>query len=142
MIRTGTTCFHDMYFFPDATAEMVNKTGMRACIGNPILKFPTGYANNEDDYLNKAETVISKYKDNSRIKFVISPHAPYTVSDNGFQKVVEFSKKTGVMIHTHLHETEFEVINEKRENGGEHVRPVVRLNEMGLLGPNFIVAHM
>jgi len=142
MIRTGTTTFQDMYFFPEASAEVVDKSGMRACIGSPVIKFPTAYAKDLNEYFLKAELFAEKFKNHARIKPVITPHATYTVPDEGFKKLVEFAKKHGISIHTHLHETEFEVINEKREEDQSPIRPINRLRELGVLGSHFSAAHM
>jgi 5-methylthioadenosine/S-adenosylhomocysteine deaminase len=53
MLRGGTTCFNDMYFFPEVTAAVARECGIRACVGLIALDFPTAYARNLDEYLSK-----------------------------------------------------------------------------------------
>ena len=53
MIKSGTTTFNDMYFYPSQTAEAAVEMGMRANIGLVVMEFPTNYASDPDDYLKK-----------------------------------------------------------------------------------------
>ena len=52
MLRSGTTCFNDMYFFPNITAEACVNTGMRAVIGLIVMNLSTAWANNSEQYLS------------------------------------------------------------------------------------------
>ena len=54
MLRSGTTTFSDMYFYPDVGAEVLKATGMRGVLAHPLLDFPTMYAAGPDDYIDKA----------------------------------------------------------------------------------------
>ena len=81
MIRSGTTCMNDMYFFPDQVARTAQRLGMRAVVGLIVLDFPTVWAKNADDYLHKALAVHDEIKEYSLVTSAFAPHAPYTVSD-------------------------------------------------------------
>jgi 5-methylthioadenosine/S-adenosylhomocysteine deaminase len=136
MIRAGVTTFLDMYFFPAVTAEVVDRMGVRAGISVPILMHPTPWAKDEDDALAKGRVeLLTPYQSHPRIRPFLAPHAPYTVSDEGFRKVVATSAELNVPINTHLHETDFEV-NSVPE------RPFKRLHALGVLGPRTVCAHM
>jgi len=139
MLRTGTTTFSDMYFFPEIVAQMAHDTGMRAQVCFPLLDFPTPWGSGPDEYLNKGEALIDLWKGDDYIMPAIGPHAPYTVSDEPLTKAVALSKKTGARIQIHLHETEFEVADAMEKQGK---RPIERLAELGALGANTQCVHM
>ncbi|MBW0149053.1 TRZ/ATZ family hydrolase [Marinobacter arenosus] len=139
MLRTGTTTFSDMYFFPEIAAQCAHDAGMRAQIAFPLLDFPTPWGTGPDDYLEKGEAFIRDWQDDPYITPAIGPHAPYTVSDAPLKRAIQLSADTGAPIQIHLHETEFEV-NEATEKLGQ--RPVARMAELGLLGPNTQCVHM
>jgi 5-methylthioadenosine/S-adenosylhomocysteine deaminase len=138
MLSGGTTCFNDMYFFPQATVAAVNQAGMRANLGLFVSEFANNYASDADDYLQKGFEAHDSWRGNPMIKSFIAPHAPYTVSDKTFEKVVVYAEQLGLGIHTHLHETRDEINQSEAEFG---VRPIQRLARLGLLGPGFLAAH-
>ncbi|MFM9913940.1 MAG: TRZ/ATZ family hydrolase [Methylophilaceae bacterium] len=138
MLRGGVTCFSDMYFYPAATAEAVIQSGIRAHLGLVVLDFPTNYAADVDDYLNKGLAFRDTLSGQTRITTCLAPHAPYTVSNRSFEKVRMYAEQLNLNIHTHLHETRDEIAQSETEYG---LRPLQRLANLGLLGPNFIAAH-
>lgn len=139
MLRGGVTCFNDMYFFPDASAQAVDQAGLRAMIGMIALEFPTAYAADADDYLRKGLEVRDTYRDHARIGFSMAPHAPYTVSDKTFEKILTLAEQLETPIHIHVHETQDEI----NQSLAEHqLRPLARLQKLGLLSPSVIAAHM
>jgi len=81
MIRGGTTCVNDMYFFPDASVAVANSVGLRAAVGMVVLDFPSAWAQNSDEYIHKGLEVHDSLKGNQLVRAVFAPHAPYTVSD-------------------------------------------------------------
>ena len=138
MLRGGITCFNDMYFYPEAALEAALAAGMRAVVGMIVVDFPTAYASDPDDYLQKGLALRDRYRDDPRASFCLAPHAPYTVSDDVLRKVVMLAGELDVPIHIHLHETDDEVARSVSEHG---VRPLERLRKLGLLGPNLIAVH-
>lgn len=138
MIRGGITCFNEMYFFPEASAEAVLTARIRAAIGMIAVDFPTPYASDADDYLNKGLALRDRYKDEPLLAFCMAPHAPYTVGDKTFAKILTFAEQLDLPIHIHLHETEDEIRQSLQDHG---IRPVERLHNLGLLGPNLIAVH-
>lgn len=139
MIRGGTTCFNDMYFFPDITARVAADIGMRASVGLILIDFPTVWANNSEEYIDKGLAVFDHYKGHELIKTAFAPHAPYTVSDQPLKRIRTLSDELELSIHMHIHETAHEV-SEARKNTG--VRPLTRLYELGLLTPALQAVHM
>lgn len=138
MLASGTTCFNDMYFYPEATAQAATEAGIRANLGLVVLDFPSAYATDADDYLQKGFNAHDSWRSNSLITSCIAPHAPYTVSNQTFEKVVIYAEQLTVGIHTHLHETRDEIRQSEAQFG---MRPIQRMANLGLLGPNLVAAH-
>jgi 5-methylthioadenosine/S-adenosylhomocysteine deaminase len=139
MIRSGATCFNDMYFFLQATAEAAEIAGMRAHIGITVLEFPTNWGQNPDEYFKKGLEFYEQYKNHKLVTTTLAPHAPYTVSDATFKRVKEISEKYNLKINLHLHETADEVNQSLTQY---KMRPIRRMNELGLLSPQLIAIHM
>lgn len=138
MLRAGITCFNDMYFFPDTMAEVIEQIGIRATIGLIVLDFPTAWAANADEYLQKAQTVYTQYQDNPLIQFALAPHAPYTVSDAPLSKAKTLADQWQVPIHMHVHETAHEVEEAVKNQG---MRPLSRLHQLGLVNSQLLNVH-
>ncbi|MDH5765849.1 MAG: TRZ/ATZ family hydrolase [Gammaproteobacteria bacterium] len=139
MLRSGTTCFNDMYFFPDITARVATSVGMRACVGLIVIDFPTIWAQQADEYIEKGLDLRDKYRSSSLIHTPFAPHAPFTVSDEPLQKIRMLADEMDLPVHIHVHETAHEV-EEAVKNTGK--RPLQRLHELGLVSPNLVAVHM
>lgn len=139
MLRSGTTCFSDMYFFPDVAAETVIETGIRAQIAFPILEHPTAWARTADEYLSKGLHVRDMFKANPRLSFAFGPHAPYTNSDATLSRVAVLAAELDAPVQIHLHETAGEVADSVSQHG---LRPLERLERLGLLSPRLQAVHM
>jgi 5-methylthioadenosine/S-adenosylhomocysteine deaminase len=138
MLRGGTTCFNDMYFYPKAAARAARAAGMRASIGLITIDFPTAYAADADDYLSKGMAARDELRGDPRLSFCIAPHAPYTVNDRNFSKALTLAEQCELPLHLHLHETRKEIEDSLRQFG---MRPLERLRRLGLLSPGLIAAH-
>ncbi|MGA7180577.1 MAG: TRZ/ATZ family hydrolase [Thiobacillaceae bacterium] len=138
MLKGGITCFNDMYFFPDATAEASLESGMRASIGMIAMDLPTPYASDGSDYLAKGLACRDRFKGEPGLSFCFAPHAPYTVGDETFSQIATLAEQIGAPIHCHLHETRDELAQSEARHD---VRPLERLARLGLLGPGFIGVH-
>lgn len=139
MIRGGTTCFNDMYFFPEETARAVEHTGMRAKLGLILIDFPSAWAKDADEYLSKGIDLHDQLHNNSLISTAFAPHAPYTVSDEPLKRIATYAEELDIPIHIHLHETAGEVEQAIAQSGK---RPIERLNDLGLLSPRLLAVHM
>ena len=139
MIRSGTTCFSDMYFFPDHTAEVATEAGIRAVVGLIMIDFPTAWARDTQEYFEKGEEVHDRFKHNPLIRTTFAPHSPYMVSDQPLQKIAMLAEELDIPIHIHVNETEDE-INQSLENHGK--RPLERLKELNLLSQRLLAVHM
>ncbi len=139
MILGGTTCFNDMYFFPDITAQQAIHHGIRACVGLIVIDFPTVWAENSAAYIAKGLDIHDQLRHQPLITTSFAPHAPYTVSDDPLQKIRTLADELEIPITMHVHETLHEV-EEAWANTG--LRPLQRLHNLGLLNPSFIAVHM
>ena len=139
MIRSGTTCFNDMYFYPDVVAREAQNLGLRAVVGLIVLDFPSVWAKDADDYLHKALAVHDELKEFSLVSSCFAPHAPYPVSDEPLKKIAMYSNELDLPVHMHVHETAFEVAEAKKNSG---MRPLQRLDQLDLLNSNLIAVHM
>lgn len=135
MLRSGTTCFNDMYFFAEGTARAVDEAGIRACLGLILIDFPTRYAQNPDEYLKKGLALHDQLADKPLITTAFAPHAPYTVSDEPLTTMLHLACELDIPIHMHVHETAFEVTQAEQ-------RPLARLNDLKLLDKRFLAVHM
>lgn len=139
MLGGGVTCYNDMYFFPEVTAQVTAEAGMRAVVGMILVDFPTGYAASADDYIAKGLALHDYYRDHPLIRTAFAPHATYTVSADALQRVRTLADELEVPVHIHLHETRDEVVQSLRDHGE---RPLARLQAMGLVGPALVAVHM
>ena len=139
MLRSGTTCFNDMYFFPDITARVAKKAGIRACVGLIVIDFPTVWAGNADEYIEKGIAVHDSFRNDDLVITTFAPHAPYTVSDRPLEKIRSFAHEMDIPVTMHVHETAHEVEEAETKNGA---RPLRRLSELGLLNPSLLAVHM
>ena len=138
MLRGGITCFNEMYFYPGDAARAALDMGMRAALGLIIVDFPTAYAADPDDYVAKGMAVRDALREQRLLSFCMAPHAPYTVSDKTFSRLITLAEELDLPVHMHVHETRDEIEQSIAQHG---VRPLERLRRLGLVGPNLIAVH-
>ena len=138
MLRAGVTCFNDMYFFPEAAARAAIEAGIRAALGIIAVEFPTPYAADAGDYLAKGLAARDALKEEALLSFCMAPHAPYTVSDKTFSRIVTLAEELDMPIHIHLHETRHEI---EESIAQFRMRPLERLRALGVVGPRLIAVH-
>jgi len=138
MLRSGTTCYADMYFFPDAAARAAVAAGIRTQLACPVLDFPTAWASDSEEYISKATALHDQYRNHPLISVAFGPHAPYTVSDAPLLKIATFAEEMDVPVHMHVHETSQEISDAMVATGR---RPLQRLADLGLLSPRLLCVH-
>jgi 5-methylthioadenosine/S-adenosylhomocysteine deaminase len=139
MLKSGTTCVNDMYFFPEDAAAVLREAGMRACIGLILIDFPTSYAQTADDYFDKGLKLHDSLRHDPLISTAFAPHAPYSVSDGPLAKIRTVNNELNLPVHMHVHETAHEVDEALAKTGK---RPLARLDALDLLGPTLMAVHM
>jgi len=139
MFSTGTTCFSDQYFFPEIVAETAAELGMRAMVGTPVVDFPTSWATNAEDYLNKgADLVHDPYAGHPLITTCFVPHSTAALSDDSFRELRVMADQLDVRVQIHLHETAAEIEASLAESGK---RPFERLESLGLVNASLLAVH-
>lgn len=139
MLRGGTTCANENYFFADVQAAVYKKHGFRALVGSVIIDFPTAWAKSDDEYFDRAAELHDQWRGDALIGTAFAPHAPYTVSDANFERVRMLSEQLDVQVHLHTHETAQEIEDSIKHHG---MRPLARLRRLGLLNERLIAVHM
>ena len=139
MLRGGTTCANENYFFPDAQAAVYRKHGFRALVGAPVIDFPTAWAKSDDEYFDRAGELHDQWRDDPLVGTAFAPHAPYTVSDASFERVRMLADQLDVPVHLHTHETAQEIADSIKQHGQ---RPLARLDRLGLVNDRLIAVHM
>lgn len=138
MLLGGITCCADQYFFPDAAARAYRQSGMRALLCLPVLDFPTPYAADAHAYLQAGLAVRDAWKHEARLSFALAPHAPYTVGDASWEKIVVYARQLDLPIQTHLQETRDELEQSQARHG---ISPLARLDRLGVTASDFIAVH-
>ena len=139
MLRGGTTCCSENYFFPDVQAATYLRNGFRAVVGLPFIEFPSAWAKSRDEYFDKNLAVHDEFKGEALISTTLAPHAPYTVADESFERIRMLSDQLDVPVHLHLHETADEVEDGRKQHG---MRPFARIQSLGLVNDHLIAVHM
>ncbi len=138
MISSGTTCFSDMYFFPEEVAKVTISAGIRAQLASPIMDFPTAWAQVADEYISKATDLHDMYRNSEQISTAFGPHAPYSVSDGPLIKLQVLADELDIPIHMHVHESAQEISDALASDGR---RPIQRLADLGLISPRLVCVH-
>ena len=139
MLRGGTTCCNENYFFPDVQADTYARHGFRVRVGLPVIDFPSAWAQSDDEYFDKAGEVHDAWRGHALVSTAFAPHAPYTVDDANFGRVRMLADQLDIPVHLHLHETAQEVQQSIDEHGQ---RPIARIDRLGLLNDRLIAIHM
>ena len=139
MLKSGTTCFADQYFFMERVADAVEESGMRGVLSYGIIE--RGDAQRREREIAAGERLVKTRhgKANGRILTQFGPHASYTCSPECLVEVKELAKRYGVGVHIHLAETRWESEEEIPKKYGK--RPVEHLDSIGFLGPEVLAAH-
>jgi 5-methylthioadenosine/S-adenosylhomocysteine deaminase len=139
MLRGGTTCANENYFFPDVQAATYKRFGFRARVGLPVIDFPTAWAKSDDEYFERAGDVHDQWRGDALVDTAFAPHAPYTVNDANFERIRMLADQLDIPVHLHLHETAQEVEQSIEKHGQ---RPIARIDRLGLFNDRLIAVHM
>jgi 5-methylthioadenosine/S-adenosylhomocysteine deaminase len=139
MLRGGTTCANENYFFPDVQAATYKRFGFRARVGLPVIDFPTAWAKSDDEYFERAGDVHDQWRGDALVDTAFAPHAPYTVNDANFERIRMLADQLDIPVHLHLHEPAQEVEQSIEKHGQ---RPIARIDRLGLFNDRLIAVHM
>ena len=139
MLKSGTTTFTDMYYYPEVAAAVAHRVGMRAQVAFPIVRFANAWSTDTAEALHKGLALHDEYRDEDLITIAFGPHAAYTVDDHDLVRIRTLANELDAPVHIHLHETAEEVVTARAEYGRSHIE---RLAELDLLQPNLQAVHM
>jgi 5-methylthioadenosine/S-adenosylhomocysteine deaminase len=139
MLRGGSTCCNENYFFPDVQAATYRRMGFRAVVGLPFIEFPSAWAASPAEYFDKGLEVHDNYRRDPLVSFSFAPHAPYTVNDDSFERIRMLAEQLDLPVHCHVHETAQEVEDSLKQYGQ---RPLARMDRLGLVNERLVAVHM
>lgn len=138
MLRSGTTTFNDMYFYPDEAVTAAHAAGMRVVAGIVYVAAPTSYATDEQEAIERGVAARERWRDVPGVTFMLAPHSTYATSVASWERAGSLAAELGIGIHTHLNETWGEV----ERHVGQHRRPTLQwLADHAALSPDFLAAH-
>lgn len=139
MLRGGTTCFSDQYFFPDIVAKTAVDMQIRAVVATPVLDFPTEWAADAAEYLEKgADLVHDAYADHPLVSAAFAPHSTISLDDEAFVALRVMADQLDSPVQIHLHETATEIEQSLAACG---LRPIDRLTKLGLVNRSLLAVH-
>jgi len=138
MIESGTTTFADMYYFEDDIAEVTRAAGLRAVLGQSVIRFPVADAATPELALERAEAFITKWKGDHLITPAVAPHAPYTLEGTTLQAARALANKHGVPLLIHLAETKDEIAIIQ---SAHRTTPTRYLENLGVWNGRSLAAH-
>ena len=139
LLLGGTTTLADQYFFPEITAEALDRSGLRALLTFPVIDVETAWARDAESCINRGLALRDQYRDHDRIDVGFGPHSTYMVSEKTLSRVAMLAEELDAPIQIHLHETREEVLTSVERSG---LRPIDLLEQVGLLGPRTQCVHM
>jgi 5-methylthioadenosine/S-adenosylhomocysteine deaminase len=141
MLRAGITAFADMYLFPEEAARVASTARMRAAIGLPVTDGPTAWAESATGHLAKAEQLWDEYQSNPWVSLYFAPHDAFGENDQTLARVRRVADELDARVAMYLAPGEVHVNHTEPHQAGGY-SPLVRLQELGLLGPGFTAVHL
>lgn len=138
LIRSGVTCFADMYYFEESVAKATAEVGLRAVCSQTVMKFSAPDAQSFEESLAEAREFIARWKDHPLIVPSVAPHAPYTCTDEILRATAALAVEFDVPLHTHIAETAVEVENLRNEKG---LKVVDYVQKQNLFDAKVLAAH-
>ena len=139
MLRGGITCFADQYFFPEIVAEAATDVAMRAVVATPVIDFPSAWASDIDEYLQKATDLVhDPYANHPLITTAFAPHSAAALSDRSLEALRVLADQLDIRVQMHLHESATEIEVSVRDSG---MRPFDRVAKAGLVNSSLLAIH-
>ena len=138
MIKSGTTCFSDMYYFQAAAAGVCKQIGIRCLLGEGILDVPTPDAPDAEATNKLTEQLYERWGKDEIVHLSVAPHAPYSCGEVNLKKAKALSDKLNLPLHIHVAETAGEVAEFSKKHG---LTPVAFLEKIGFLSEKVMAVH-
>lgn len=138
MVHSGTTCFNDMYYYQDVTAEVAKNFGMRGIINEGLIDFPVANSKNPQEGLDYSKMLLKKYANDDLISVGLGAHSCFSCSEDLLKDAHKLAVDNKTIFHIHVAESEWELKTTIKKFG---LTPVQYLNKLGLLTQNSVFAH-
>jgi 5-methylthioadenosine/S-adenosylhomocysteine deaminase len=138
MIRSGTTCFCDMYLYEDAVAEAARECGMRAVVGEVLYDFPSPNYGAIEKGFEYTARMMERWAGDSLIRIAVEPHSPYLCQPSLLERAARLAGENGALLVIHVAETQSEAAQIEEKYGAT---PVGHLANLEVLGPNMVACH-
>jgi 5-methylthioadenosine/S-adenosylhomocysteine deaminase len=139
MLRGGTTCFNDNYFFVGEAAQVVAEVGMRAVLSEAFFVFPVPWSQHYEEGIQRSLDTYQTLKNHALINIALAPHAPYSTDEQLLRRIKTLSEQHQMLIHMHMHEGRSEVPDYQAKFGA---RPLAHYDALGLLSNQWLNVHM
>ncbi|MFA0412197.1 amidohydrolase [Vibrio renipiscarius] len=139
LAQSGVTTYADMYYHMDEMAKATKEVGLRAVLGQTVIKFPVVDSSAPYGGIEYAQGFIEQYKNDPLITPAYAPHAVYTVSKEKLQKINQLSKQQDVPVLIHVAEFPNEETRIKEEHQANS--PVEYMDQIGILDERVVLAH-
>jgi 5-methylthioadenosine/S-adenosylhomocysteine deaminase len=138
MLRSGTTCFCDMYLMEREVARAVIESGMRAVVGEGLFTFPSPAYGDVESAFALVEELQEISEDEPRLRNALMPHAVYTTTPEILERSFALAEKYDTVWMIHLAETAHETAECVKTTGK---RPLAYIRDLGLLSDRTLLAH-
>lgn len=138
MIKSGTTCFCDMYLWAHEVAKAVERTGLRAVIGEVIYDFDSPCYGPLENGFAVSEDLIRQYQQHPRITGAVMPHALYTCSPALLERAGRLCQDLDCDLNIHMSETLHETQTIMERYGA---RPLAHAASLGLVNKRLWIDH-
>ena len=139
MLKSGTTCFSDMYFHPEVAARCAHEANVRAQICFPIVRFRNAWSVSSADAFRKGLAVVDAFRNDPLVRIGFGPHSVYAVDREDLLKIATLAEEVDAAIQIHLHETAAEVRAGRAEYG---MSPLMLLDQLRFLSPRVQAVHL
>jgi 5-methylthioadenosine/S-adenosylhomocysteine deaminase len=137
MIRTGTTCFADQYFYMDRITPVVRQSGLRAALAYGIVEMGDQEARERE--LAATTAFLEQVQDDPLITGWVGPHAFFVDnSPEAIQLELELADRFGTGLHIHLATSGEEERHCQERYGHGAVR---QMEILGVLDRPLLAAH-
>jgi 5-methylthioadenosine/S-adenosylhomocysteine deaminase len=137
MLRAGITAFSDSYLFPEEAARAAAEARVRAVIGLPVAE-STAQPDATAD-LDRTAQLWDAYRADPWVSLYFAPPAPFAVGDSTLARLRIVADELDARVAMPVHETALEIQDSVSQHG---LRPLQRLEKLGLLRPGFTALHM
>ena len=140
MLTNGITTSVEMYFSGQAMAEGATDAGMRCLVTPGVIEDPDFTLTGPwPDQIDQMVALRDRWAGNDLIEVGMAAHAAYSVSPECLTAIAARAVETGMAVHIHLAEQQWEEAAVRKRSGG--LAAPEYLESLGLLAGDVIAAH-